>query len=318
MAAVVVITINYKQNKYTINCINSLLTSRYTDFNIILLDNGPSSEDHSELKKSLPDDKRVNLHLSEKNIGYVRGINYGLMEAYKFDPEYIMILNNDTYVDENSMGELVKTCQMYQNKAIVTGKVYNYDNKLKIQNLGFKFINKNNLKFISIGNNEKDDRGLYENIEERDIIDDQFWLFPFRLYKEIGGYSEYFYWAYEQADFALRAKSADYKLIYTPKAHLWHRVHGALSNSEYNAAYCYWDTQSELIFKFMHTQLRYFLFIYFSFCVRIVRVFTKTIFFYFTGKGNIFKYAFAKLFGFLYFNKWILLRNINNGKNPFL
>jgi GT2 family glycosyltransferase len=314
---IVVITINYKQNEYTIKCINSLLTSTYTNFNIILIDNGPTTEDHSKLNNSLPDDKRIHLHLSKENIGYVKGINCGFKKAYDFDPEYIMILNNDAYVDENSISELIKTCQAYQNKAIVTGKVYDYDNMLKIQTLGFLFTNKNTLKYISIGANEIDNKVLHENIEERDLIDDQFWLFPYKLYKEIGGYSEYFFWAYEQADFALRAKSAGYKLIYTPKANLWHRVHGALKSTEYNAAYCYWDTQSELIFKFLHTRLFYFILIYIGFCIRIIRVFTKSIIFYITGKGNIIKYALAKLLGFLYFNRWILIRNKNYGKNPF-
>jgi GT2 family glycosyltransferase len=318
MEKVVVITINYRQNDYTIKCINSLLTSIYSNFDIILIDNGPITEAHSELKNLLPDDKRIHLHLSEENMGYVKGINLGLKEADKYEPGYIMILNNDTYIDENTIFELVKTCQLYKDNAIVTGKVYEYENKLKIQTLGFKFTNKNTLKYISIGNNETDDKYLYENIEERDLIDDQFWLFPFRLYKGIGGYSEYFFWAYEQADFALRAKSNGYKLVFTPKAHLWHRMHGALKSNRYNAAYCYWDTQSALIFKFMHANLFYFIIIYFDFCIRIIRVFAKSFLFLITGKENIFKYAFAKLLGFIYFNRWILIRNENNGKNPFL
>jgi GT2 family glycosyltransferase len=318
MQKVVVITINYKQNDYTLKCIDSLLTSNYPFFEIILIDNGATNENHIHLKSLSPEDSRIHLHYLEKNKGYVGGVNYGLKEAEKLEADYILIMNNDTYVDENSISELVKTCQVYHDKAIVTGKVFEYDNKQKIQTLGFKFTNKNTLKFSSIGNNEIDDKKLYENIEERDLIDDQFWLFPFKLYKEIGGYSEYFFWAYEQADFALRARYVGYKLIFTPKAYLWHRLHGALKSTEYNAAYCYWDTQSELIFKFIHTRPIYFIFIYFGFCIRIIRTFIKSIIFYITQKGDIFKYALAKLLGFLYFNRWVLLRNKNRGANPFI
>jgi GT2 family glycosyltransferase len=318
MGKAIIITINYKQIDYTIRCITSILTSTFNDFEILLIDNGPTKDNHLKLKGLLPNDQRIHLHLSKENIGYVKGINFALQKADEYDPEYIMILNNDTYVDENSINELVKACQAYQNKAIVTGKVFDYDNKKKIQTLGFSFINNNTLTFHSIGSGEEDDGIKYEEIEERDLIDDQFWLFPYILYKEIGGYSEYFFWAYEQANFALRAKAIGYKLIYTPKANLWHRVHGALKSSEYNAAYCYWDTQSELIFKFLHTKRTYFIIVYLKSCFKIVRAFIKAIIFFIAGKEAIFKYALAKFYGFLYFNKWLLIRNTNSGKNPFL
>jgi GT2 family glycosyltransferase len=318
MKKVVVITINYKQNLYTLKCIESLLTSNYPDFEILLIDNGANIENHQQLKSSLPEDTRIHLRYLEKNRGYVGGVNYGLVEAEKLVAEYILIMNNDTYVDENSISELVRTSQAYKDKAIVTGKVFDYDNKLKIQTLGFKYTNKNTLKFSSIGNNDIDNKGLFEKIEERDLIDDQFWLFPLKLYTEIGGYSEYFFWAYEQADFALRAKAVGYKLIFTPKAHLWHRLHGALNSTEYNAAYCYWDTQSELIFKFIHTRTIFFIMIYVGFCIRILRTFIKSMIFLITQKGTIFKYASARLLGFLYFNRWILLRNKNSGYNPYI
>jgi GT2 family glycosyltransferase len=314
---VVVITINYRQNDYTLKCIDSLLTSNYSDFEIILIDNGPSGEDHQQLKTALPKDERIHLHYLEKNIGYVGGVNYGLAEAERLNAGYVLIMNNDTYVDKNSIRELAKTCSDYDDMAIVTGKVFEYDNIKKIQTVGFKFTNRNTLKYINIGNGETDNRGLFENVEERDLIDDQFWLFPMELYKKIGGYSGYFFWAYEQADFALRAREAGYKLVFTPKASLWHRVHGALKSSDYNAVYCYWDTQSELIFKFLHVGFFSFIIIYLGFCFRIIRVFVKSVIFYFSGKEKIFAYALAKLQGFLYFNRWILFRNNNNGENPF-
>ena len=43
---VVVITLNYNQNDYTIKCINSLLNSNYNNFNILLIDNGSTEENY--------------------------------------------------------------------------------------------------------------------------------------------------------------------------------------------------------------------------------------------------------------------------------
>ena len=128
MKKVVVVTINYKQNDYTLKCIDSLLTSDYSDFEIILIDNGPSEEDHQQLKAALPENEKIKLHCLENNIGYVGGVNYGLVESEKLNADYVLIMNNDTYVDENSIRELAETCSDYEDMAIVTGKVFEYDN----------------------------------------------------------------------------------------------------------------------------------------------------------------------------------------------
>ena len=41
---VVIITLNYNQNGYTLKCIESVLKSSYTNFKLLLIDNGSSAE----------------------------------------------------------------------------------------------------------------------------------------------------------------------------------------------------------------------------------------------------------------------------------
>ena len=65
----------------------------------------------------------------EINKGYAGGINFGLKKANETGFDYFLIMNNDTLIDENAIKELVKTSEKHQGKAIVSGKVYNYDEK---------------------------------------------------------------------------------------------------------------------------------------------------------------------------------------------
>src|ERR1035437_10608836 len=148
---VVVITLNYNQNDYTIKCINSLLDSTYKNFIILLIDNGSKEEHYLRLQKDLNKDSRIILKRIVQNCGYVGGINYGLEEGIKLDPDYFLIMNNDTSIDKNAISELVRTSKEYENKAIVSGKAYNYDEPNKLQLVGFKIVNNKLLIYEKIG-----------------------------------------------------------------------------------------------------------------------------------------------------------------------
>lgn len=313
---VVIITVNYHQNEYTLKCIESILSSNYNNFKIILIDNGPIEEEHKELINSLPNDDRVILKKSKENIGYVGGVNLGLELGSKINLDYFMIMNNDTIIDKNAIGELVETCKDYNNKAIVTGKVYHYDELNKLQDIGYFFQNEKTLKTNRRGLNEIDS-GQYDEVAERDLIDDVFWLFPVNLYSKIGGYSPYFWFNAEQADFALRAKNAGYKLIYTPEAKLWHKGSVSIGGREKNPKLAYWHIQSTLIFRYRHLSKIQFIFNYLKILKSIFSTYFKMIYKYLKKEDYSFKYAKAKLMGLLYFNKWLMLHNENKGYNPF-
>jgi GT2 family glycosyltransferase len=313
---VVLITLNYNQNNFTTKCIESILASDYKDFKILLVDNGSTSENYSKLGENLPVDDRLILYRVEKNKGYVGGINYGLIRGAELNPDYFLILNNDTILDKNAINELKYTCEKYKNKAIVSGKVYHYDEPNKLQDVGYTYKNKEALYFNRIGLNEEDN-DQYDQIAERDMLDDVFWLFSAELYNKIGGYSPYFWFNAEQADFALRAKKEGYKLIYTPQAKLWHKGSVSIGGRERNPKLIYWHIQSTLIFRYIHLSKYQFFIQYFKIVKEIIASYLKTILDKIRGKGFDFNYPKAKLKGLNYFNKWIFLRNENTGFDPF-
>ena len=314
---VIIITLNYNQNKYTLDCIDSLLKSEYSNFKILLIDNGSKDENVKDLENRLPKDQRIIFHQLIPNRGYVGGVNFGLEEGAKLSPDYFLIMNNDTIIAENSISELFKTCQQNENKAVVTGKVCDYNNPNRIQDIGYVFKSKKYLSYNQVGLGEID-YGQHDTEVERDLIDDIFWLFPAKLYNQIGGYSNHFWFNGEQADFAMRAKNIKYKLIYSPKAKLLHKGSISVGGRNMNPAQVYWATQSSLILRFLHLRKIYFIHFYLKVITSIIRTFIKSTFIFLFRKQNTFTYAYAKLKGLLYFNRWVLNKMPNNGKNPFL
>ena len=249
---VAVILINYNKSEYTIKCVNSLLESDYQDYIVIVVDNSSSEEESQKLK--LLNDKRVLIYENDNKYGYVGGVNYGLSVASTLKPEYYLIMNNDTIIDKNAIRVLVKTALKYDNRCIVSGKVYNMDEPDTLQYIGQWCRSHINLDYPPYvkGSREKD-VGQYDREMEMGMLDDIFWLLPNIVFQDVGYYSTYFFMYGEQNDYALRAVQKGFKLIYTPNAKLWHYRHLTTANGDkYNPVVLYWQTYSTLVLASLH------------------------------------------------------------------
>lgn len=313
---IIIILLNYNQVSYTLKCVESLLKSDYENYLILLIDNGSTLENRELLKKSLPNNDRLMLKVLDNNRGYVGGINVGFEEGNKLHPDYFLIMNNDTIIDKEAITKLYRTIKNYDDNAIVSGKVYHYDEPNRLQFVGYKYRNKKTHNRIALGVNEID-KGQYDSVEERDMLDDIFWLFPSELYDKIGGYSPYFWFNSEQADFALRAKKENFKLVFTPNAKLWHKGSVSVGGRDLNPRLAYWTIQSKLILNYLHLNKIDFIKLYIKILISISRTFIKSIYHKLAKKENLFEYALAKYKGLVYFNKWMIKKNENTGYNPF-
>lgn len=303
---VIIITINYNQNQYTLDCVNSLLESDYPNFQILLIDNGSEKDNVVELENKLPADERLLLHKISANRGYVGGINYGLQEGKKLKPIYFLIMNNDTLIHQKAITNLVKTCKDYKNKAIVTGKVLYYNQPEIIQTTGTILTDKKMLKGYFIGEGEVD-KEQYDMIAERDIIDDIFWLFPKALFDENGKYSEWFGFGYEQAEYALRAKTRGYKLVYTYKAKLWHLGNATVGMNVRNPYKTFWSLQGFLIFRYLFQKRGWFLKTYFTSWLVVFKSLSNDLLMIFLRRLEK-KFGYVMLLSMLRFHLWLIWR----------
>ncbi len=109
---VVAICINFNQAQYTIDCVSSILQSNYKNLHIILIDNGSKKEVVDKMLKGLKKSPLLSIECLENNLGYVQGINYGMRLGERYNPDYYLILNNDTFIDSESVFNLVNTAEI--------------------------------------------------------------------------------------------------------------------------------------------------------------------------------------------------------------
>ncbi|MBN1633700.1 MAG: glycosyltransferase family 2 protein [Ignavibacteria bacterium] len=117
--SVSIIILNYNGKHYLKECIDSVLSQSYRDFEIILVDNGSSDGSIEYVKQQFNDD-RLKIFSTGENLGFTGGNNFGFCYA---NGDYIVLLNNDTVVEKNWLEELINSVKNFENAGLVQSLV---------------------------------------------------------------------------------------------------------------------------------------------------------------------------------------------------
>lgn len=127
-----VIIVNYNTRDLTCACIQSVLDhTTNVEYEIILVDNGSTECDASYFEQKFP---TVKLIISKKNLGFSKGNNLGILQS---SAEYILLLNSDAVLTENSIASTYKRCVGLPNLGAATVKLVYPDGR--VQNAASSF-----------------------------------------------------------------------------------------------------------------------------------------------------------------------------------
>jgi len=128
-------------------------------------------------------------------------------------------------VPPDTIGRLVEVAETDPKIGFVTGKVYFNGTENLLQTAGKK-DRWWKATVVNVGQNEID-HGQYEQQCDYEYLDDVFWLVKRDVYERVGGYDPEFFLYWEETDWCARARAKGFRLVYTPKARIWHK--GSLS-----------------------------------------------------------------------------------------
>lgn len=230
-----IIVLNYNGLSDTIECIESLKKISYPNYEIVLVDNGSAGDDAKVLRGKYGN----YLHVieNEKNYGFGGGNNIGMRYALtNSNPDYLLLLNNDTVVDPEFVTEMVKVAETDPAIGVAGAKVYYYDEPDRVQLVSQKIdLWKEDITLILGGVKEKIlgrkkfDKGRCEPAKEVDMVSACCCLIKRKTVENIGFLDDGYFILYEDFDYCFRAKKAQYKIVYVPKAKVWHKVGRSVS-----------------------------------------------------------------------------------------
>ena len=214
----------------------------------------------------LPSNRKLIIIKNEKNYGFAEGNNIGMRYALKaLNPDYVLLLNNDTVVDRVFLTELIKVGESNEKIGIVGPKIYFYDSPKKINSAGAK-INFWTGNCPPIGGYEID-TGQFNETKEVDYVSGCALLIKQEVIKKIGLLNPVYFAYTEEAEWCTRAKKAGYSVIYVHKANLWHKV--SSTTRKIPRFYLYYSTRNKFLFMKKHaTRIQFLLFILYFFAFK--------------------------------------------------
>lgn len=159
---------------------------------------------------------------SGRNYGFAEGNNIGIHFALKnLDPNYILLLNNDTIVDSDFLDVMVKFAETDKEIGIIGPKVYYYDKPDVINSAGVKLN-----WWLGVGNNigiKEVDNGQFDDILELDSLIGACLLINSSIFERVGFMDGRFFLLLEETDFCFRARKNGFKVIFFPKSKIYHK-----------------------------------------------------------------------------------------------
>ena len=201
----------------------------------------------------LPSNRRMIIIKNEKNYGFAEGNNIAIRYALKaLDPDYVLLLNNDTVVDKEFLGELVKIGERDEKIGAIGPKVYQYNKPKRLQATYSKISFGGGRAFV-VGQNVID-YGQFNFERETDYVFGEAFLIKSKVIEDVGLFNPNYFLYWEEIELCIRIKKKGYRLIYCPRARIWHKV-GASSKkitglrTYYSFRNCIWTVKKHASFQ---------------------------------------------------------------------
>ncbi len=134
MKKIGIVICNYNKEDDVLDCIQSILESKFQDFDLYVVDNGSTDMSVKRIKETYPG--KLVLIENKENLGGSGGFNTGLREVYKKGYPYVMCVDNDALLDENAIGNLYKFLETHPEAGMAGAKVYHLGNPDYVQQFG--------------------------------------------------------------------------------------------------------------------------------------------------------------------------------------
>lgn len=232
---VTIIILNWNGLSDTTECLTSLQSVTYPNFDVLVVDNDSSNNESKVLRERFG--SFIEVLENSENFGFAKGNNLGIQRALDNSADYVLLLNNDTVVQPDFLDLLVDTAQS-SNAGIVGPKILVYSTD----------------KISAVGGTIH----WFSRFITRHVTDPthKVTAYPFltgccllikrEVFKKIGLLNESYFLYYEDTDFCMRTAQAGYTIVVDPKATIWHKISQSVKHE--SAWYHYYTNRNTLLF----------------------------------------------------------------------
>ena len=229
-----VISVNYNGFALTAAMIDSLRRHVTTPLEIVVVDNGSQRDEATELQERYPE---IIAMRSDENLGFAGGNNLGIRAA---SGDCLLLLNNDTEVADDTLHYLCDTLDADPSVGAVCPKIRFWASPQAIQFAGYTPLTR-----INVGFGQTDD-GRFDTPHDTPYAHGAAMMVRRETVEKAGPMPEEYFLYYEELDWSERIREAGYRIVYDPRATVFHKE--SATTGRQSPLRSYYLTRNRLLF----------------------------------------------------------------------
>ncbi len=259
-----VILVNWRNERETVRCANALKSWRQPKPQLIVVDNESTQRTREALSSALAATAVIS---SPENLGYGGGNNLGIRDALAAGCEYILLLNSDAELPEESASRLLNRLQSDPSICILGPAIREGQNADELL-IGGRDIVRHPLSRMKIGASVKSRSPL----RRVDYVPGTVFLARAALFRDIGLLDEQYFFSGEIADFCRRARDRGHESFVDVEAQARHRPE-LRSLAARDVLYTYYALRNRFLYvKKHHVSARHLYFAYWTMIAALMLV----------------------------------------------
>lgn len=220
LKVVAIVVLNYNDKELLLRCLEHIEFAVYQPLQTVVVDNGSTDGSVEAVTRFHPS---VHLIQNNYNAGVAGGRNIGIKWVEEnLDSDYIIFLDSDSQIEPNTIDEFVAAANQNPIIGLVAPKAFRKKGDRELLSAGGMYFNPYTgvLRDYASG---KIDSGQYEYSRNIQGCPGFAFLVKRTVFQHIGLFDEAFNpYGWEDVDFSLRAKRAGFRIVYAPKAIVYH------------------------------------------------------------------------------------------------
>ena len=216
---VLTIVATFNAGPYITDCLNSLIGSTF-ETDVIIIDNGSTDGTTDTIHSKFPE---LDFIVSKTNLGFGKANNIGLRKALKENYDFAFLLNQDAWIQADTLGELITFH--------TSNPEYGILSPLHLNGAG-DAVDPKFSSNLHLRNPMYLDDLLFERVQKAydvKFVNAALWLIPLKTLQDVGGFNEFYFMYGEDGDLCERVRHHGMKIGVVPKA----RGHHARYNAYY-------------------------------------------------------------------------------------
>lgn len=219
-----ILVLNWNNAPDTVACLSKISDMANVDHAIFVIDNGSTDDSINRIQEA---HSAVPLIRTGQNLGYAGGNNYAIRRLLNEGFDYICILNNDVFIDNDSLKILVQLLETDPATGVATPLIGEIPKKKIVWTAGIS-INQRTGTVQRNGAGEPIQEWINRPSFSVDAVSGAAFVARREVWEKAGLFDENFFLYYEEVDWSRRVQEAGYKIMAVPQAVVWHKVSSTL------------------------------------------------------------------------------------------